>query len=136
MAPVVSFEQLCYDCRLMNEAAARGQETALLLRDLHADSDSRFDPQAYVLRPDVALRISKDLVTVDGYYARTKKAAELALVEIAEGEKKGLLALSDREKTSLENLTEEISELPATEEELIDDVLEDCEKLDPRRFDL
>jgi methanol--5-hydroxybenzimidazolylcobamide Co-methyltransferase len=136
MAPVVSFEQLCYDCRLMNEAAARGQETALLLRDLHADSDSRFDPQAYVLRPDVALRVSKELVTVDGYYARTKKAAELALAEIALGHRNGLLALSERETTELENLTTEVAALPETEGELIDDVLEDCEKLDPKRFDL
>jgi methanol--5-hydroxybenzimidazolylcobamide Co-methyltransferase len=136
MAPVVSFEQLAYDCRLMNEASARGNDTALLLRDLHADSDSRFDPQAYVLRPDVVLRISKELVTVDGYYNRTKKAAELALKEIAEGNKNGLLAISEREKASLESLTDEIAELPATEDALIAEVMEDCEKLEPGRYDL
>jgi len=136
MAPVVSFEQLVYDCRLMNEASAKGKETALLLRDLHADSDSRFDPQAYILRPDVVLRIAKALVTVDGHYGRTKKAAEMALKEIGDGHKKGLLALSEREQDSLENLVEEIAELPATEGELIDDMLADCEKLDPKRFDL
>jgi len=136
MAPVVSFEQLTYDCRLMNEATARGADAALLLRDLHADSDSRLDPQAYVLRPDVVLRISKELVKVNGYYERTKKAAELALKEIADGRKNGLLTLSDREVVSLENLTGEIAELPSTEAELIADVLEDCEKLDPKKFDL
>jgi methanol--5-hydroxybenzimidazolylcobamide Co-methyltransferase len=132
----VSFEQLAYDCRLMNEASARGHDTALLLRDLHADSDSRLDPQAYVLRPDVVLRISKELVTADGYYNRTKKAAELALKEIAEGNKNGLLALSEREKASLESLADEIAELPATEDELIAEVMEDCEKLEPRKYDL
>ena len=82
MAPTVSFEQLAYDCRLMNEATARGKEAALLLRDLHADSDSRLDPQAYVLRPDVVLAISKELVKVDGYYPRAKKAAALAFSHI------------------------------------------------------
>lgn len=56
MAPTVSMEQLIYDCRLMNEAAARGFN--LKLRDLLADSDSRLDVQAYVLRPDVVLDIS------------------------------------------------------------------------------
>ena len=136
MAPVVSFEQLAYDCRLMNEASARGNDTALLLRDLHADSDSRLDPQAYVLRPDVVLRISKELVTVDGYYSRTKKAAELALKEIAEGNKNGLLALSEREKASLDTLIEEIAELPAKEDAIIAEVMEDCEKLDPKKYDL
>ena len=78
MAPTVSFEQLAYDCRLMNTATAKGPESALLLRDLHADSDSKLDPQAYVLRPDVVLDISKELVTVEGHYPRAKKAAALA----------------------------------------------------------
>ena len=59
MAPTVSFEQLVYDCRLMNGATARGHETALMMRDLHADSDSRLDPQAYILRPDVVQDIAK-----------------------------------------------------------------------------
>jgi methanol--5-hydroxybenzimidazolylcobamide Co-methyltransferase len=136
MAPVVSFEQLAYDCRLMNEASAKGHDTALLLRDLHADSDSRLDPQAYVLRPDVVLRISKELVTADGYYNRIKKAAELALKEIAEGNRNGLLALSEREKESLKNLSEEIAELPLTEDGLIAEVMEDCEKLEPKKYDL
>ena len=31
MAPVVSFEQLIYDCRLMNTAAAKGHKSALFL---------------------------------------------------------------------------------------------------------
>jgi methanol--5-hydroxybenzimidazolylcobamide Co-methyltransferase len=136
MAPVVSFEQLVYDCRLMNEASSRGHDTALMLRDLHADSDSRLDPQAYVLRPDVALRISKEIVAVDGHYNRTKKAAELALKEITEGYKNGLLVLSDREKTSLENISGEIAELPLTEDGLIAEMMEDCEKLEPKRYDL
>jgi methanol--5-hydroxybenzimidazolylcobamide Co-methyltransferase len=136
MAPVVSFEQLTYDCRLMNEATAKGQDTAILLRDLHADSDSRLDPQAYVLRPDVALRISQKLVAIDGYYERTKKAAELALAEISEGCKTGLLVLSDREQASLEKLCEEVADLPAKEDQLIDDVMEDCEKLDPKKYDM
>ena len=58
MAPTVCFEQLEYDCRLMNTASKRGRETSLLMRDILADSDSALDPQAYVLRPDVVLDIS------------------------------------------------------------------------------
>jgi methanol--5-hydroxybenzimidazolylcobamide Co-methyltransferase len=50
----------------MNGAAVNGDSSALLLRDLHADSDSRFDPQAYILRPDVVLRISRYLVKAEG----------------------------------------------------------------------
>ncbi len=62
MAPTVSAEQLIYDCRLMNKATEKGAQSALLLRDLMADSDSYHDPQAYVLRPDVVLDLSEKII--------------------------------------------------------------------------
>jgi methanol--5-hydroxybenzimidazolylcobamide Co-methyltransferase len=136
MAPTVSFEQLCYDCRLMNGASARGDDTARLLRDLHADSDSQLDPQAYVLRPDVVLDISKKLAAETGYYRRTKKAAELALEAMAEGHKNGRLNLPDREIAALENLREDVAALPSGEGQLIDEVIGTCEKLDPKKYDM
>ena len=61
----------------MNEASARGKNEALS-KDLLADSDSRFDSQAYVLRPDVVLEISK-IVERKDHYSRTKAAAWLPL---------------------------------------------------------
>jgi methanol--5-hydroxybenzimidazolylcobamide Co-methyltransferase len=136
MAPTVSFEQLVYDCRLMNTATKKSHETALLLRDLHADSDSSLDPQAYVLRPDIVLDISKELVKVDGYYNRTKKAAELSLSAIKKGFENGELKLSDKEEMWLDIYSEQIDELPATAEELTAQVIDDCEKLDPKKYDL
>jgi methanol--5-hydroxybenzimidazolylcobamide Co-methyltransferase len=136
MAPTVSFEQLCYDCRLMNGASARGEDTARLLRDLHADSDSQLDPQAYVLRPDVVLDISQKLVAETGYYRRTKKAAELALEAMAEGHKNGRLNLPEREIISLENLREDVAAMPPEEGQLIDELMGTCEKLDPKKYDL
>ncbi|MDF2571351.1 MAG: Methanol-cobalamin methyltransferase subunit, partial [Sporomusa sp.] len=45
IATTVSMEQLIYDCRLMNIAKERGYGTTM--RDLLADSDSKYDPQAY-----------------------------------------------------------------------------------------
>ena len=136
MAPTVSFEQLVYDCRLMNEASARGKETALLLRDLHADSDSRLDPQAYVLAPDVVLRISKELIKAKGHYDRTRRSAELAIEEITLGHKDRRLKLSKRETASLDQLKEEIMSLPTDEGKLISEVIDDCEKFDPKKYDL
>jgi len=136
MAPTVSFEQLVYDCRLMNEASAKSKDAALLLRDLHADSDSRLDPQAYVLAPDVVLRISKEIVKEQGYYKRTKRSAELAIEEITRGFKEGRLKLSDREEASLDQLSEEVSSFPDSEEKLIAEIIDDCDKLDPKKYDL
>jgi methanol--5-hydroxybenzimidazolylcobamide Co-methyltransferase len=136
MAPTVSFEQLVYDCRLMNEASARGKDSALLLRDLHADSDSRLDPQAYVLRPDVVLEISKELVKIDGYYPQAKKAAALALQHIQKAHDGGSLQLNDKELVWLENLAETVDSLPTDVGEFTENIIGECEKLDPKKYDM
>ncbi len=136
MAPTVAFEQLVYDCRMMNEGTARGKQTSLLLRDICADSDSKLDPQAYVLRPDVVLDISKELVKTDGYYARTKQAAELVLEAMRKGVNADRLTLTQREKDWLEKLSDQIDDLPEDEQEFVAEVLPDCDKLDPKKYDL
>ncbi len=136
MAPTVSFEQLEYDCRLMNTASKRGRETALLMRDMLADSDSALDPQAYVLRPDVVLEISQEIVKEDGYYSRTKKAAELALDKIRAAHGKGELALEDKELMWLDRLAEDVAALPADVQTLTDEMVPQCEKLEPAKYDM
>jgi methanol--5-hydroxybenzimidazolylcobamide Co-methyltransferase len=137
MAPTVSFEQLAYDCRLFNGARAKGEDVALTLRDIYADSDSKYDPMAYILRPDVVLRISKELVKVQGDYARTKKAAELALKEMQAGFDSGALQLVAREQAALRSLSEEIAALPSSESQIISDVMDECRpKLNPKFYDL
>lgn len=134
MAPTVSFEQLVYDCRLMNTAAVGGHR--VLMRDLHADSDSYLDPQAYILRPDVVLDISKEIVKVDGYYERGKKAAALAFKHVREGYETGQLKLNERELIWLEQLGETVDNLPKDEREFIEDVMDECENFDPKKYDM
>jgi len=134
-APTVGFEQLAYDCRLVNQASERGRDTALLLRDLHADSDSRLDPQAYVLRPDVALAIAGELVRVEGDYERGKLAAGLALAELRKARQSGDLLLDDREETWLDILSVAAEGLPETAEELTAEMA-DSAAFDPKKYDL
>ena len=136
MAPTVSFEQLVYDCRLMNEGTKRGSETARLLRDLHVDSDSSFDPQAYVLRPDVVLEISKELVKEEGHYPRSKKAAALAFEHMQRAHDNGACKLNDKELTWLENLTETVAGMPEDVREFTENIIDECDKLDPAKYDL
>jgi len=136
MAPTVSFEQLAYDCRLMNTASAKSDEAALLLRDLHADSDSRLDPQAYVLRPDVVLEISKELVKTQGYYPRAKKAASLAFSHMQKAYDSGELMLNDKELMWLENLAQTVESLPSDAGEFTESMIDDCEKLDPKKYNM
>ena len=136
MAPTVAFEQLVYDCRLMNEATKRGESEALLLRDLLADSDSALDPQAYVLRPDVVLDISKEIVKETGHYNRTRRAAALALEHMKTAHEQGRLRLDKKELSWLDRLAEEVDDLPNTAEELTEQMLPQCEKLRPELYDL
>jgi methanol--5-hydroxybenzimidazolylcobamide Co-methyltransferase len=137
MAPTVSFEQLAYDCRLMNTATERGPDAAILLRDLHADSDSKLDPQAYVLRPDVVLKISKELVKETGsYYDKCKKAAALAITEIRAAHDHNLLDLSDKEIMWLDKLEKDVEKMPDDPEELKETIADECEKLDFAKYDM
>jgi len=134
MAPTVSFEQLAYDCRLMNEAAKKGH--SLLLRDLYADSDSKLDPHAYILRPNVVLDIAKEIVKEEGHYPRAKKAAALALAHMQKGHDNGELELDDKELTWLENLSEAVDELPKDVETFTAQVSGECEKFNPKLYDM
>lgn len=136
MAPTVAFEQLVYDCRLMNEATKRGERAALLIRDLLADSDSALDPQAYVLRPDVVLDISKEVVKETGYYHRTRRAAALALTHMKTAHTEGKLALDEKELSWLERLTNEVDDMPDSVDALTESMLPLCEKLRPEIYDL
>ncbi len=108
MAPTVSLEQLAYDCRLMNKASEKGMDKALLMRDLLADSDSLFDPQAYVLRPDVVLRISEAIVKEEGSYNRMKKAATEAIEELRKAYDAGSVRILDKELKWLDTMSDQL----------------------------
>lgn len=136
MAPTVSMEQLIYDCRLMNEAAARGFN--LKLRDLLADSDSRLDVQAYVLRPDVVLDISKELVKAEGHYARSVAAARLTIDRMKKAAAEGKVSIPEREKDWLDTMEAQLDTLPQEEEKFIEEMVKECEseKFAPAKYDL
>ena len=108
MAPTVSLEQLAYDCRLMNKASEKGMDKALLMRDLLADSDSLFDPQAYVLRPDVVLRISEAIIKEEGSYNRMKKAATEAIEELRKAYDAGNVRILDKELKWLDTMSDQL----------------------------
>lgn len=138
MAPTVSMEQLIYDCRLMNEATVRGREQTLLMRDLLTDSDSRFDPQAYVLRPDVVMNISREIVKEKGHYNRTKRAALVAIDELRKAVTENKVIIQERELTWLDTMENQLNAVPQDEQEFISRMVEEneSEKFVPGKYDL
>jgi methanol--5-hydroxybenzimidazolylcobamide Co-methyltransferase len=115
MAPTVSLEQLVYATRLMNVAAASGDEAARLLRDWWVESDARFDPQAYVLRPDVVLKLAAEIVAEPTAYRRTRRAALSTLAELRQAHAAGKFPLSKIEIRWLDKLSHQADELPEDE---------------------
>lgn len=137
MAPTVYLEQLAYDCRLMNKATEKGKDAAILMRDLLTDSDSYLDPQAYVLRPDVVLRISEAIVKEKGSFNRIKKAAEVTLAELRKASAENKVMIKERELGWLDTMSAQLESIPESEEEFLSEMLEneEYEKFDPKMYD-
>ena len=136
MAPVVSIEQLEYDCRLMNEAKKQG--FALKMRDLLADSDSKLDPQAYVLRPDIVFDISKELVKTQDPFIRTKLGAQLAVEKLKKGIENKEVQVAQRELAWLDIMESQIEEIPDDEQKFWHQIKDDLDitKFRPEEYGL
>jgi len=121
MTPTISTEQLVYDCRLMNTAAARGE--ALMLRDQLVDSDISLDPQALILAPQSVTRIAGAIVRAGSHYEAGCAAALEALSAIGEAVSEGRLRLPEQETPWVAMLGDTLGSLPSTQQEFVDTML-------------
>ncbi len=120
-APVVSLEQLTYDCRLL-QAAAETKSGALAMRDWLVSSDAPRDPQAWVLRPDVVLALSERIMSVRTPYERTRVAVRGCLDMLRAAKKRGEVRIPPAEEPWLDRLQRQVDALPDREEELVDEM--------------
>jgi methanol--5-hydroxybenzimidazolylcobamide Co-methyltransferase len=123
MAPVVSLEQLVYATRLMNTASKRGDKEALELRDWLVESDSALDPQAYILRPDIAMNIAREVIQEKTPYLRTRRSALIGLSVLRDAQQDYKINLSPIEKRWLDRLSRSAEDLPEDENEFIDKIV-------------
>jgi len=138
MAPTVSMEQLAYDCRLMNEATKRNLETTRLVRDLLVDSDSYYDPQAYVIRPDVVLAISAEIVKGNDHFERSKIAAITTVKVLRDAFEKGQVRIDEREVKWLDMIQKEVESIPADVGTFTQEMIatNTSAKFDSKKYDL
>jgi len=138
MAPTVSMEQLIYDCRLMNTAAGHGRKSALTLRDWLSESDSKLDPQAYILRPDIVLDISRVIVSEKTSYLSAKKAAYYTLDILQKAYESGEVNIDERELIWFDTLRSQLDSASDDEEKFIAETIAsvDSTKLDPAKYDI
>ncbi len=113
MAPVVSMEQLIYDCRLFNTAARDGK--ALVMRDWLVKADSPLDVQAYIFTPVNVIGIARETIRGEGYYNRLVNTAKAAAKIIRKGSRGGEVALSEKEIHWLDTIEEVLARLPGNE---------------------
>ncbi len=142
MAPICFLETLAYDCRLMNEALADGDDAARQLQRWMVRGDARLDPQAYVLRPDSAIRLAGKLVEslseTGSHYAAGRAVAAETIALLRAGVDAGELKLSDRETPWLDQLDGMIHNLPADESQFIEQqlALVDRDRFNPAEYGL
>jgi methanol--5-hydroxybenzimidazolylcobamide Co-methyltransferase len=128
LAPTVSLEQLIYATRLMNTASSHGRAAAQTLRNWYVESDSHFDPQAYVLRPDVVLDLSRQIIAEPTAYLRTRKAALASLEIFRLASDKGELTMSKIENRWLDKLSKKADALPEDEDQFIARILPEVDQ--------
>ena len=128
MAPTVSLEQLVYATRIMNTAAEHGKAAARVLRDWWVKSDAKYDPQAYMLRPDMVLELAVEIITKSSAYLRTRKAAQTILTRLRQAGEKDELTFSKIEMRWLDRLSKKADALPEDEEEFIHGALSSVDR--------
>jgi len=133
MAPVVSLEQLVYDCRLFNVSTTRNKE--LELRDWLVESDAMLDPQAFILTPDSVLDIANALVSGENDYQRSVMAASHAVEILRKADASGAVRVDEREKPWLAKMEEVINGLPEKSEDFLDKEFDRWrETVDPSQY--
>jgi methanol--5-hydroxybenzimidazolylcobamide Co-methyltransferase len=119
-APEAYAELLAYDCRLMNQASARGG--ALTLRDWLTESDRWLSPQAAILSPEATWEIARAIVAEPTDFRRTVAAGRTAVRVLKDGLQAGQLAISSTERQWLEKTDAALTDLPTDERDLLSEM--------------
>jgi methanol--5-hydroxybenzimidazolylcobamide Co-methyltransferase len=138
MAPTCMLESLIYDCRLMNEARADGEAAARQLRDWMIRSDAGKDPQAWMLRPESAIRIAGAIVEAEDHYQAGRAVATEAIAILREAHEAGQLRIDEREAPWLDIMSQSVEALPSDVQTFIEQQrpLVDAGRCDLSQYDL
>ncbi len=118
MAPVVSMEQLAFDCRLFNASMKSGHP--LVMRNWLVQADAYKDVQAYIFTPANVMRIAGQVAGAADPFTRTVNAAKVAVDVIREGDRAGEIKIPEREISWLNMIEEGLAGLPRRGEDLVE----------------
>jgi methanol---5-hydroxybenzimidazolylcobamide Co-methyltransferase len=123
MAPTAYMEQLEYDTRLLNKAVEGGKSEILQLQKLLVNSDIYFDPQAFVLSPEIVIEVSNEIVVGKNSIDATKRGCIKALALIREAIAAGRVMHEPKEDVWFDTLQQDIDTIPIDESAFIELVL-------------
>ncbi len=115
-APEVFTEILAYDCRLMNEALAAGEEATL--QHLLVRGDIFKSVHAFILSPEAAVTLGGAILEETTDFERTRRAGQVACTLIREAVEDGHLALPTREMNWLDRIEADLHQY-ATEDDVL-----------------
>lgn len=122
-APVVSLEQLVYDCRLMNQAKFDGSESARQLQKWLVNSDAYHDPQAFVLHPEFVMRMARGLLDYNSPLEQVLYSVGETLRTLREVHDSGKLKLAANDRRWLDLLEMQLESIPSDAERLKEQIL-------------
>lgn len=125
MAPIVGMEQLIFDCRMLNTASKMGQRG--VMRDIMIESDAPLDVQGYVLKPEVVIELSKEILKYEDPFLRTKAAAAKTVELLQKAIEDGKVACADRDAAWLDMMADAIDEIPDDKAEFYAEMKEELE---------
>ncbi len=130
-APLVYYEQLEYDARLLNEAIKQGDNNSLILQNMLVESDIHYDPQALILSPENVIRITSEIVKGKNYIDAAIKGALEGIKIIEDAHNNGSLFLSDMEPMWIDTIREQLNDIPLDESKFTEQMLPE---LDTAKF--
>lgn len=125
MAPIVGMEQLIFDCRMLNTASRMGQRGTM--RDIMIESDAPLDVQGYVLKPEVVLQLSEEIIKYEDDFMRTKAAAAKTVELLQNAIDNGKVACADRDAAWLDMMADAIDEIPDDKMEFYEEMKDEIE---------
>lgn len=125
MAPTVGMEQLIYDCRMFNTASRMGHRETM--QKILIESDAPTEVQGYIMRPEVIMEISKEIIKHSDDLVRTKVAAQKTVEQIKKGVKYGLVTVTPKDLKWLDMMEEALDEIPEDKQKFYHEMKEDLE---------
>ncbi len=125
-APEVFTELLTYDCRLLNEALAGGEED--VIKRLLVTSDENKSVHALIISPDSSYDIARTIVKEKSDFERTRRAGMAACNIIRAAVRDKRLSLPEKEMVYLDRFQNEFEKY-ATEEHVLEAALPDYAEL-------